>query len=180
VQATTGTLGRIKVDVFKQRLLEINPNCEVTAWEKMFSQENATEFGIETADYVIDAIDSLPNKLDLIETSCAAESRNPGIKFFSSMGMAWKMDPMRIKTGSIWETNGCSLARLVRQGLRKRGFEGSFTVVYSDEQIQQPDKVACDESTGSKKINGSAVTVTASAGMILASLVLRDIMVRNE
>jgi tRNA A37 threonylcarbamoyladenosine dehydratase len=180
VQATTGTLGRIKVDVFRQRLLEINPNCEVTAWEKMFSRENAAEFGIETANYVIDAIDSLPHKLDLIEISSAPASINAGVKLFSSMGMAWKMDPTRIKTGCIWETNGCPLARLVRQGLRKRGFDGSFTVVYSDEQIQRPDKVAYDEFTGGKKINGSAVTVTASAGMILASLVLRNCMVKNE
>jgi tRNA A37 threonylcarbamoyladenosine dehydratase len=167
VQATTSTLGRIKVDVLRQRLLEINLDCEITAWEKMFSRENASEFGIETADYVIDAIDSLPNKLDLIETSCAAATT----KLFSSMGMAWKMDPMRIKTGDIWETHGCPLARLVRQGLRKQGFDGSFTVVYSDEQIQRPEKFDCG-----KEIKGSAVTVTASAGMILASLVLRDIM----
>jgi tRNA A37 threonylcarbamoyladenosine dehydratase len=167
VQATVSTLGRIKVDVFKQRLLEINPNCEVTTYEKMFSRENAADFGIETADYVIDAIDSLPHKLDLIETSCAVAT----LKLFSSMGMAWRMDPTRIKTGSIWETHGCPLARLVRQGLRKRGFDGNFTVVYSDEPIQQPENADND-----KKIKGSAVTVTASAGMILASLVLFDIM----
>jgi tRNA A37 threonylcarbamoyladenosine dehydratase len=167
VQATASTLGRIKVDVMRQRLLEINPACEVTAYEKMFSRENTSEFGIETADYIIDAIDSLPQKLDLIETSCAAIKS----KLFSSMGMAWKMDPTRIKTGSIWETHDCALARLVRQGLRKRGFDGDFTVVYSDEQIHLPENADID-----KKIKGSAVTVTASAGMILASLVLLDIM----
>jgi tRNA A37 threonylcarbamoyladenosine dehydratase len=167
VQATANTLGCIKVDVFKQRLLEINPACEVTAYEKMFSRENTAEFTIETADYVIDAIDSLPQKIDLIETSCAATKP----KLFSSMGMAWKMDPTRIKTDSIWETHNCSLARLVRQGLRKRGFDGNFTVVYSDEQLQRPMN-----DNNDKKIKGSAITVTASAGMILASLVLLDIM----
>jgi tRNA A37 threonylcarbamoyladenosine dehydratase len=159
LQATSRTVGCVKVEVLQQRLLEINPNCEVTAIKKIFSRENAGEFGIEKMDYVIDAIDSLKCKLDLIETSCANK-----VKLFSSMGMAKKMDPTRIKTAGIWETRDCPLARLVRQGLRKRNFTGDFTAVYSDEQLENTD--------GGK---GSAVTVTAAAGMILASLVLRDI-----
>jgi tRNA A37 threonylcarbamoyladenosine dehydratase/predicted adenine nucleotide alpha hydrolase (AANH) superfamily ATPase len=160
LQATSRTVGCVKVEVLQQRLLEINPRCEVTAWKKIFSRENAAEFGIEKMDYVIDAIDSLECKLDLIETACAA-----GVKFFSSMGMAKKMDPTRIRTAGIWETEGCALARLVRQGLRKRGFTGNFTAVYSDERLEEIDNNAV----------GSAVTVTAAAGMALASLVLRDI-----
>ena len=179
VQATSRTLGLSKVEVLKQRLLEINPQCKVTAWEMIFSRENADTFGIEKADYVIDAIDSLPHKLDLIETSCAA-----GVKFFSSMGMAWKTDPLHLKTADIWETQGCPLARLVRQGLRKRGFDGNFTVVYSSENpmIAQHESNTAAENTveknsgNRKRINGSAVTVTAPAGMVLASLVLRDRM----
>jgi tRNA A37 threonylcarbamoyladenosine dehydratase len=183
VQATSCTLGCVKVDVLKKRLLEINPDCEVIAWEKLFSRECARDFGMEKVDYIIDAIDSLPHKLDLIETAYET-----GVTFFSSMGMAWKMDPTRITTGSIWETHDCHLARLVRQGLRKRGFSGSFTVVYSEEQIKRYDKnVVPDDYTDEvctsekppedkKLINGSAVTVTASAGMILASLVLRNII----
>jgi tRNA A37 threonylcarbamoyladenosine dehydratase len=185
VQATSRTVGLFKVEALKQRLLEINPRCEVSAWNRVFSRESAGEFGIERADYVIDAIDSLSHKLDLIETSCAA-----GVPLFSSMGMAQKMDPARLKTADIWKTEGCPLARLVRQGLRKRGFSGSFTVVYSDEQLPRREEiaVACGSKlclcsggkgvewcSGKKVINGSAVTVTAGAGMILASLVLRDI-----
>jgi tRNA A37 threonylcarbamoyladenosine dehydratase len=107
------------------------------------------------------------------------------------MGMAQKMDPARLKTANIWETQGCPLARLVRQGLHKRGFSGNFTVVYSDEQLPRREEIsiACGSKLclcnggkgvewcgGKKVINGSAVTVTAGAGMILASLVLRDIM----
>jgi tRNA A37 threonylcarbamoyladenosine dehydratase/predicted adenine nucleotide alpha hydrolase (AANH) superfamily ATPase len=178
VQATSRTIGCVKVEVLKQRLLEINPDCEVTVWAKLFSRETAAEFGMEKVDYAIDAIDTFPHKLDLIETFF-----NTGVKFFSSMGMACKIDPTRIKTGSIWDTKGCALAKLVRQGLRKRGFTGSFTVVYSDEppinanQSQPENPADFDESgTGSKKrINGSSVTVTAPAGITLASLVLRDI-----
>jgi tRNA A37 threonylcarbamoyladenosine dehydratase/predicted adenine nucleotide alpha hydrolase (AANH) superfamily ATPase len=157
IQATSQTLGSLKVEVLKQRLLEINPRCEVRTWEKVFSKGNAAEFGIETTDYVIDAIDSITHKLDLIEATCTA-----GVKLFSSMGMARKIDPTRIKVSDIWKTNNCPLARLVRQGLRARGFNGNFTAVYSDELL------------GENK--GSVVTVTASAGMILASLVLRNCM----
>jgi tRNA A37 threonylcarbamoyladenosine dehydratase/predicted adenine nucleotide alpha hydrolase (AANH) superfamily ATPase len=179
LEATSQTLGRAKAEVLKQRLLEINPRCEVRAWEKVFSWENAAEFGIEKMDYVIDAIDSLNNKLDLIEASCASS-----VKLFSSMGMARRMDPMRIKTASIWKTQGCSLARLVRDGLRKRGFSGDFTAVYSDERLEQHDETAFDipanESANGKKNNGSVVTVTASAGMVLASLVLQDIAGTNR
>ncbi|MDR0455089.1 MAG: epoxyqueuosine reductase QueH [Treponema sp.] len=164
LQATSRTLGCVKVEVLKQRLLEINPHCEVSAWQKVFSRENAAEFCIEKMDYVIDAIDSLEHKLDLIETSAAFGS-TCGVKLFSSMGMAKKMDPTRIRYADIWETQGCALARLVRQGLRKRGFTGNFTTVYSDEQF---------EKTAGNAV-GSAVTVTAAAGMALASLVLRDI-----
>jgi tRNA A37 threonylcarbamoyladenosine dehydratase/predicted adenine nucleotide alpha hydrolase (AANH) superfamily ATPase len=176
VQATSRTIGLSKVEVLKQRLLEINPDCEVTVWAKIFSVETAAEFGIDKADYAIDAIDTFPHKLDLIEYFF-----NAGIKFFSSMGMACKMDPTRIKTGAIWESRGCALARLVRQRLRKRGFTGSFTVVYSDEPpinaVQTPSGQSISESEpgGKKRINGSCVTVTAPAGMALASLVLRDI-----
>jgi tRNA A37 threonylcarbamoyladenosine dehydratase len=174
VQATTLTLGLPKADVLKQRLLEINPGCEVTAWNEEFDRESADRFGIEKACYVIDAIDTLKQKLDLIEITCAA-----GVRLFSSMGMARKMDPARIKIRDIWNTRDCALARLVRQGLRKRGFSSSFTVVYSDEKLPMRAETVPDngaESGGGKKIiNGSAVTVTACAGMILASLVLRDI-----
>jgi tRNA A37 threonylcarbamoyladenosine dehydratase len=167
VQATTLTLGLPKADVLKQRLAAINPECEITAWNKRFCRDNSNHFGLEKAGYVIDAIDSLNDKLDLIEIACAA-----GVNFFSSMGMARRLDPARIKTEQIWDTEGCPLARLVRQGLRKRGFAFSFTAVYSDEPQLKPAET---EAAG-KKVNGSAVTVTASAGMVLASLVLRDIL----
>ncbi|MDR0584904.1 MAG: tRNA threonylcarbamoyladenosine dehydratase [Treponema sp.] len=189
-QATSRTVGLFKAEVLSRRLLEINPGCKVSAWGTVFSRESAGEFDIPGADYVIDAIDSLGNKLDLIEITYAA-----GVPLFSSMGMAQKLDPTRLKTADIWETSDCPLARLVRQGLRKRGFSGSFTTVYSDEQLPRREEIAlscgsglclCADANcgtdwcgGRKVINGSAVTVTAAAGMVLASLVLRDIMERQ-
>jgi tRNA A37 threonylcarbamoyladenosine dehydratase len=190
VQATSRTLGKPKAEALAERLREINPRCGVTGIERVFSRETAEFFDIPGADYVIDAIDSLSHKLDLIEISAAA-----GKKFYSSMGTALKLDPTQLKTADIWETRGCPLARLVRQGLRRRGFTGTFTVVYSPERLPlQPGiPTSCGSAHclcpvrgsggerpewcgGKKVINGSAVTVTAAAGMILASLVIRDIL----
>jgi len=166
IEATTLTLGLPKADTLKQRLLEINPNCEITAWNELFCRKKAEIFNIESANYVIDAIDTLNHKIDLIETVCNAK-----VTLYSSMGMALKMDPSRIKISSIWDTNGCPLARLVRQGLRKRGFSSDFTVVYSNEEPLR----AVPAAPGERPVNGSVVTVTACAGFLLASLVLRDI-----
>jgi tRNA A37 threonylcarbamoyladenosine dehydratase len=187
VQATQNTIGFPKAEALLKRLLEINPCCEARAFNQVFSRETAPLFEIEQADYVIDAIDSLTHKLDLIETASAFSP-----VFFSSMGMACKLDPERLKTADIWETKGCPLARLVRQGLRRRGFTGHFTVVYSDEHIAGARDIenVCGTAkcfcanrdtewcSSKKAINGSAVTVTASAGMILASLVIRDVVNR--
>ncbi|MDR0601053.1 MAG: tRNA threonylcarbamoyladenosine dehydratase [Treponema sp.] len=186
VEATYRTVGLCKTETLKDRLLEINPRCTVNAKQEVFSRENADGFNIEKADYVIDAIDSIRFKLDLIETCTEA-----GTPFFSSMGTAQKLDPTRLKTADIWKTEGCPLARLVRQGLRKRGYRGHFTTVYSDEQLplRASGEAACGSAAcmcpapegggadwcGMKRvINGSAVTVTAAAGLILASLVIRD------
>jgi tRNA A37 threonylcarbamoyladenosine dehydratase len=90
------------------------------------------------------------------------------------MGMAWKLDPAQIKTTDIWETSVCPLARLVRLGLKKRGFSGHFTVVYSAEKPGRGEKASA-ENGGKKAALGSAMPVTAAAGMLLASLVIRDI-----
>jgi tRNA A37 threonylcarbamoyladenosine dehydratase len=202
VEATSLTVGRIKTEVLEARLREINPACEIIAMPRVFAKtqggftETAEAFGIDRADYVIDAIDSLTHKLDLIETAAAV-----GTTIFSCMGMAQKLDPTQIRTADIWNTQGCPLARLVRQGLRKRGYAESFTAVYSAEQLpvkaeipvscgsgkclcparNRDDPDAPIEWCGGKKIiNGSAVTVTAAAGMILASLVVRSVYERQS
>jgi tRNA A37 threonylcarbamoyladenosine dehydratase len=211
VQATIATVGKLKAEVLRERLLEINPRCDVAAFGRVFSRETAADFGIAGADYVIDAIDSLTHKLDLIEYTAGT-----GVRLFSSMGMAQKLDPARLKTADIWETQGCPLARLVRAGLRKRGFEGHFLTVYSSERLPLWGELqlACGSAqclcpsrkqdgpgtavfgaassggptelpggpvewcSSKKVINGSAVMVTAAAGMILASLLIRDLCSR--
>ena len=179
VEATSLTLGQPKASSLKKRLLEINPECDITAWDELFCRENAGNFHIEKSNYVIDAIDSLNNKLDLIEITC-----NANATLFSSMGMALKTDPSQIKTVSIWKTGNCPLARLVRQGLRKRGFSGDFTAVYSTEtptrnETDTEQFVNTGGNTpyqGRKKVNGSIVTVTATAGLMLASLVINGVL----
>ena len=192
LQATSSTIGRLKTDTLEERLKDINPDCRITTFHQIFSAETAELFDIASADYVIDAIDSLAHKLALIETAAAAETR-----FFSSMGMAQRLDPTLIKTASVWKTYGCSLARLVRQGLRKRKFRGNFTAVYSPERVARQEPPATAQPAkpdtaspspgvrgmwdgGKKIINGTTVTVTAVAGMILAGLVIKDIYERYE
>ena len=189
IQASSSSIGRLKTAVLEERLKDINPSCRITSFAQVFSRETAALFDISGADYIIDAIDSLAHKLDLIETSVAS-----GVRFFSSMGMAQKLDPTLIRTADIWKTSGCPLARLVRQGLRKRGFRAPFTAVYSPERIplRNPPETASplpeqDEDTprgmwdaGKKVINGTAVTVTAAAGLVLASLVIKDICKQYE
>lgn len=180
VEATVNTIGQTKTAALTTRLNEINPYCRITPITKFFIRgedvmENTAElFGIDKTDYVIDAIDSLNSKLDLIESAARSEA-----VLFSSMGMAGKLDPTRLKTAGIWETSGCPLARSVREGLRKRGFAGNFTVVYSDENRAKTGEVFEPAEKGRKPL-GSAVPVTAAAGMILASLVIRDICGRNN
>jgi len=185
LEATTLSVGQPKAQALKKRLLEINPDCEITSWDELFCLDKKNLFDIGSANYVIDAIDSLKHKLDLIETVCNAK-----VTLFSSMGMALKIDPSMIKVTSFWKTTYCPLARLVRQGLRKRGFSQNFTVVYSAEKpiraenSSSPTPSPASASTLTRsakpansftKVNGSVVTVTATAGLYLANLVLRDI-----
>jgi len=185
IEATSLTIGEQKASALKKRLLEINPECQVTSWDELFCLEKAGNFDINSADYVIDAIDTINHKLDLIETAV-----NSGVTLFSSMGMALRINPAFLKTASIWKTNGCSLARLVRQGLRKRNFSGDFTVVYSDEKSTLKSEQLTESSEQleeskeqnfyKKRVNGSIVTVTAVAGFYLASLVINDIIGKSN
>jgi tRNA A37 threonylcarbamoyladenosine dehydratase len=186
-EATTKTIGQFKADALACRLAEINPRCRIIPMRVAFSAETKDMFDFAAVDYVIDAIDSLENKITLIMESAAA-----GKTLFSSMGMAQKLDPLQIRSADIWKTEGCPLARLVRAGLRTRGFDGHFTAVYSQERLPRraaPDvscgtaRCVCPKTAGAREwcsskkvINGSAVTVTATAGFVLASLVIQDIL----
>lgn len=171
--ALQNTLGESKIKALTDRIRLINPACRVTAIQQTYSASTITDFDIKPTDFVVDAIDSVDSKITLAE-----HCERVGATLFASMGTALKLDPTRLKVADIWKTEVCPLARLVRQGLRKRGFTGHFKVVYSTELIE---RTSCSERTHdslrpSKIINGSAVQVTATAGMILCSLVVEAIM----
>ena len=109
LMATTKTVGQVKVDALKERLLSINPKAEITALQQIFSEETAESFELDTYDYIIDAIDSLKDKAALILLACKTKA-----KFFSSMGAALKLDPTRIKVTEFWKVQGDPLARALR------------------------------------------------------------------
>ena len=133
LMATTKTIGQVKVEALKERLLTINPAAEITALQKIFTAENADEFELHNYDYIIDAIDSLKDKAALILLACRTNA-----KFYSSMGAALKLDPTRIKVTEFWKVQGDPLARALRKKFKsqKQFPEKKFQVVYSDELLE--------------------------------------------
>ncbi len=125
--ATADTVGKYKTEAARERILSINPDCKVEAHTAFFTKENKSEFDFSSYDYVIDAIDSLSSKFELITTAKAAD-----VKIISAMGAGNKLDPTRFKVADISKTAVCPLARAVRVELRKRGIN-HLKVVYSDE-----------------------------------------------
>ncbi|MDR2854036.1 MAG: ThiF family adenylyltransferase, partial [Prevotellaceae bacterium] len=114
LMATYKTVGQVKVEMLKQRMLEINPKVEITALQQIYSAETADSFHIETYDYIIDAIDSLENKALLIKEACKTKAR-----LFSSMGAALRIDPLRVQAAEFWKVQGCSLAAALRRKFKK-------------------------------------------------------------
>ncbi len=175
--AFDSTIGKPKVDVMKRRLLDINPDVKVTAIERRFTIDNADDFDIGEYDYVIDAIDSLADKASLIVTATAT----PGVRLFSSMGAALKTDPTRVEVAEFSKVKGCRLAAALRQRFKRTGIypRRKFRCVYSEESRRNVMDVEDDTSDamtfGHVVTNGALVTVTATFGMTLASLVLNDI-----
>ena len=175
LMATTNTVGQVKVEALKERLLSINPSAEITALQKIFSQETAEEFDLDTYDYIIDAIDSLKDKAALILLACRTKA-----KFFSSMGAALKMDPTRIKVTEFWKVEGDPLARALRKKFKalSKQPEKKFQVVYSDELLENRGCPAEDGEEPSPfnkpQTNGSLAHITAIFGFTLAGLVIQD------
>lgn len=174
--AFVSTIGQAKVDVLAKRFADVNPNAKIVAVQSLYSMDNRSRFDFKSFDVVIDAIDSLAHKIDLLATASEA-----GCKVFCSLGAAGKLDPTQVRTASIWQTKGCPLGKLVRNGLRKRNFTGDFMAVYSEEPsittIENVQVTEVEEVHGSSrkaKILGSAMPVTAAFGLALGSLVIRE------
>ena len=175
LMATTQTVGRVKVEALRERLLEINPDAEITPIQKLFTAENAAEFQLDSYDYIIDGIDSLKDKTALIELAT-----HTGAKFFSSMGAALKIDPTRIRVAEFWDVHGDPLARAIRKKFRKEGRETGkpFLCVFSEELLEnrgEPQDPA-NEIVRKACVNGSLAHITAIFGHTLAGLVLQDIL----
>lgn len=194
LMATVKTVGQVKVEALKERLLTINPMAEIDARQQIFSEETADSFCLDSYDYIIDAIDSLKDKRLLIEMAC-----NTKAVFFSSMGAALKMDPTRIKVAEFWKVEGCPLARALRQRFKrlKRKPARKFLCVYSDELLENKghnascgtEKCMCPKAkngpgdaallnhewcSSKAQINGSLMHITAIFGMTIAGLVVKD------
>ena len=178
LMATSKTIGMVKVEALRQRLLDIAPEAEIHALEKFFCKENAHEFGLEGYDYIIDAIDSLQDKAELI---LRATSLPASVTFISSMGAALRIDPFKVREAEFWNVKGDALARALRNRFKKdKTFPSrKFRCVYSEEQ-PMPNKGQTAETSdtlvGSKvHVNGSICQVTAVFGMCIASMVIKDL-----
>ena len=200
--ATMQTVGKVKVEALKERLLQINPKAEITALQQIYSAETAESFHIESYDYIVDAIDSLDNKALLIRKACETDA-----VFISSMGAALKMDPTKIAVSEFWKVKGCPLAAALRRKFKRSKLfpQKKFKCVYSEELLKNqgvnsscgtsaclcpkakegpgdPNLVNHEWCSSKAQINGTVAHITAIFGFTIAGLILQDInqKVRDE
>ncbi len=164
--ATHNTVGMYKTEAMRERILSINPEAQVICHSLFFDESTKDGFDFTAFDYVIDAIDSLSAKIELI-----ASAHNAGTKIISAMGAGNKLDPTRFEVSDISKTTVCPLARAVRIALRKRGIN-HLKVVYSKEPPVIPPEVSEGEK---RRVPGSVSFVPSVMGLILAGEVIKDI-----
>lgn len=181
--ALKSTIGKYKVEVMRERILEINPRAEVELRQCFFLPENADSFDFASYSYVVDAVDTVTAKLSIIERAKAA-----GVPVISSMGAGNKLDPTRFEVTDIYKTSMCPLARVMRRELKKRGVR-DLKVVYSKEPALTPLEdmsISCRTNcvcppgaerkcTDRRAIPGSIAFVPSVAGLIVAGEVVRDL-----
>lgn len=184
--ATRKTVGQYKVDVMKNRMLEINPDVDVRLYKCFFLPENAADFPFEEYDYIVDAVDTVTAKIELIMRAKASN-----VPIISAMGAGNKLDPGRFKIADIYDTSVCPLARVMRRELKKRNVR-SLKVVYSDEQPIRPIvdmSISCrthcicppgaeHKCTERRDIPGSTAFVPAVAGLMIAGEIVKDLSLR--
>lgn len=181
--ATRKTVGKYKADVMKERMLEINPEVDVRIHKCFFLPENADEFPFEEYDYIVDAVDTVTAKIELI-----MKAKEKGIPVISSMGAGNKLDASQFRVADIYQTKVCPLARVMRRELKKRGVK-ELKVVYSEEKPTRPINdmaISCrtncicppgakHKCTERRDIPGSVAFVPAVAGLIIAGEVVKDL-----
>ena len=172
--ATYDTVGMLKVEAAKARILSINPRAAVYTHPIFYTPETADQLDFTQYDYIVDAIDTVTGKLCIIQRALEA-----GVKIISCMGTGNKLDPTALKVADISKTTICPLARIMRKELRKRGIN-HLKVVYSTEEALTP--VGAEEEAaalGKRTIPGSTAFVPGTAGLILAGEVIKDLAIRN-
>lgn len=182
--ATRKTVGQYKVDVMRERILEINPDADVSVHKCFFLPENADEFPFEEYDYVVDAVDTVTAKIELV-----MKAQEKGVPIISSMGAGNKLDPSAFKVADIYKTRVDPLARVMRREMKKRGVK-KLKVVYSEENPKRPIEdmaVSCRNNcicpsgaqhkcTERRDIPGSTAFVPSVAGLIIAGEVIKDLI----
>ena len=172
--ALHSTLGRSKVEVVRERILDINPDCKVNTYELFFGADTESQFDFSQYDYVVDAIDTVTAKLRLIER--CVESKTPII---SSMGTGNKLDPSKLEITDLAKTHSDGLARVMRKELSKRGIK-HLTVVYSSEdavkvRAEDVSDLLSEEDLQKRTIPASSAFVPSSAGLLIAYKVTSDL-----
>lgn len=181
--ATRKTVGKYKVEVMRERILEINPDCDVRVHQCFYLPETADQFNFSDYDYVVDAVDTVTAKVTLV-----LEAQKAGVPIISCMGAGNKLDASALEVADIYDTSVCPLARVMRTELRKRGVK-HLKVVYSKEPALTPiddmtiscrTHCICPPDTARKctqrrQVPGSNAFVPAAAGLIIAGEVVRDI-----
>ena len=172
--ATHSSIGKYKVDVMKERILDINPQAEVNVHKCFYLPETRNLFDFTKYDYVVDAVDTVTAKINLI-----LQAKEAGTKIISSMGAGNKMDPTQFKVSDISQTSVCPLARVMRQECKKRKIK-NVKVVYSTEKVLRPiECTECTEQTERRTIPGSNAFVPSVAGLIIASEIIKD-LIQNQ
>lgn len=176
--ATYDTVGRKKVEVMKERILSIQPDCKVTLWDTFYLPEECDKFPFAEYDYIVDAIDTVTAKIDLV-----MQAERYAIPIISSMGTGNKTDPTKLEVTDIYKTSVCPLAKVMRRELKKRNVK-RLKVVYSTEEALTPisgivseDGILAEKETGTRRATpGSNAFVPASVGLLLGSVVVKDLM----
>lgn len=181
--ATRKTVGKYKAEVMKERILEINPDAKVRVYKCFFLPENADEFPFEDYDYIVDAVDTVTAKIELV-----MKAQKQGVPIISSMGAGNKLDGSQFKVADIYKTKVCPLAKVMRRELKKRGVK-KLKVVYSEEKPTRPIEdmsISCRKNcicppgakhkcTQRRDIPGSVAFVPSVAGLIIAGEVVKDL-----
>lgn len=175
IYATGRTIGKDKVDVAKEQILEINPNVIVQTYKTFYMPDTSGQFDFSQYDYVVDAIDTVTGKIELV-----MRAQEANVPIICSMGAGNKVDPTAFEVADIYKTSVCPLAKVMRQELRKRDIK-KLKVVYSREQALTPIKdlaLICSSETESprKQIPGSNAFVPSVAGLIIAGEVVKDLI----